>query len=204
MAEIAAAYSAASVAVAYAAIKLFNSLLDISFNITIQTSIIELQLTALTATDVDYAVATMDMIVEKMISSLQAIVDKKIGSQKYPEYTVYTLIDSDNTVRYVGRTKNYGKRMTAHKIKGGKNATINPGAKIDHLTKAQSRELEQTLMVYFHTRNWLQESGNNDINGVSPRNKNNATYANALIDLLKNEVDNEILSSAESIYGYWW
>ena len=172
MSQVGAAYVAAGLAVAFTALKIYNTLIDIAFNIILQMSIIELQLTVLTTSDANYAVATMDMVVENMISSLQAIVNKKINLKLNNSYTVYTLVDgSDNTVRYVGRTKNYEKRMMEHAKKGGKNAKLKRGDKIDHLTYAQSRALEQTLMVYYHTRNWLDENGNNDINGISPKNK---------------------------------
>jgi len=57
-------------------LKLYDALLDLLFNIIITYSIIELQLTAFTATDPNYAVVAMDMIVEKMIGSLQSIVEK--------------------------------------------------------------------------------------------------------------------------------
>lgn len=78
MAEIAAAYATASVAAACAAIKLFNTILDISFNVIVQTTLINLQFTILTATDANYSVATMDMIVQNMFDSLRTIVDKKV------------------------------------------------------------------------------------------------------------------------------
>ena len=199
-----APYAVASACAISIGLKMLNALLDLLFNVTITYSIIELQITALTATDSNYAVAAMDMIVENMISSLQSIVDKKINSKSKTPYTVYTLVDgSDNTVRYVGRTRNYEKRMAAHRKAGGKNATLERGGKIEHLTYAQSRALEQTLMVYYHSRNWLSENGNNDINGISPKNKNKSKYFGALQDLLENEIDNELLCYTENM-GLWW
>lgn len=47
------------------------------------------------------------------------------------------------------------------------------GSKIEHLTYAQSRASEQTLMVYYHTRNWLSENGNNDIMAFHLKTKTN-------------------------------
>lgn len=64
------------------------------------------------------------------------------------------------------------------------------GCKIEHLTYAQSRASEQTLMAYYHTRNWLSENGSNDINGISPKNKNKSKHFGTLQDLLANKIYN--------------
>ena len=58
-------------------------------------------------------------------------------------------------------------------------------------------------MVYYHTRNWLQENGNNSINGISEKNGNKKSYFNALKDLLENEADNELLCFREDM-NFWW
>lgn len=73
------------------------------------------------------------------------------------------------------------------------------GGKIEHLTYAQSRASEQTLMAYYHTRNWLSENGNNDINGISPKNKNKSKHFGALQDLLTNKIYNELLCYTENM-----
>lgn len=58
-------------------------------------------------------------------------------------------------------------------------------------------------MVYYYTRNWLQENGNNSINGISEKNGNKKSYFNALKDLLENEADNELLCFREDM-NLWW
>lgn len=58
-------------------------------------------------------------------------------------------------------------------------------------------------MVYYYTRNWLQENGNNSINGISEKNGNKKSYFNALKDLLENEADNELLRFREDM-NLWW
>lgn len=58
-------------------------------------------------------------------------------------------------------------------------------------------------MVYYHTRNWLQENGSNSINGISEKNGNKKSYFNALKDLLENEADNELLCFREDM-NLWW
>ena len=156
MAEIAAAYATASVAAACAAIKLFNTILDISFNVIVQTTLINLQFTILTATDANYSVATMDMIVQNMFDSLRTIVDKKVDLTEDISYTFYGLREpgGEKSIRYIGRTRHLSRRLEQHSH--GKNShLIYDGDSISNLTYAQSRALEQTLMVYYHTQNWF-------------------------------------------------
>lgn len=61
-------------------------------------------------------------------------------------------------------------------------------------------------MVYYHTREWLDECGNNSINGVGKGNKNKKIYHDAfveIIDYADNLIDNELLSLKESINNWW-
>jgi hypothetical protein len=61
-------------------------------------------------------------------------------------------------------------------------------------------------MVYYHTREFLDEVGNNSINGVGPSNKKRKIYHDAyteIYDYLDNLVDNELLSIKEDICKWW-
>lgn len=98
-----------------------------------------------------------------------------------------------------------GQRIANHK-KSVKNGSLSLGSYVSNLTYAQSRALEQTLMVYYHTREWIGESGNNSINGVGTGNKSREVYHDAyteIYDYLDNLVDNELLSIKEDISNWW-
>lgn len=96
--------------------------------------------------------------------------------------------------------------MQQHKNPGGvakkyglKRGTI----KYDNMTKEVARGLEQTLMVYYHSRKWMGENGFNKINGISPKNDNKDTYYNETVSYLENQIDNEYLNFIEE-QGSWW
>ena len=102
----------------------------------------------------------------------QAIDDAKVKedtvSQK-KSYSVYKLVDDDNVVQYVGRTSNIAKTEYRH--------SQNPYRKdfdlqVIHsgLSYEQCRGLEQYYITFYGTLNKLN-SANNQINGVSMRNK---------------------------------
>lgn len=96
----------------------------------------------------------IDVIVEKVESAVVEVAKESI--KKVCCYTVYTLEDADGNVRYVGRTRNYKKRMAQHKRVGGviqKYGLKEGSLRRDGLTYEQARGIEQTWMVYFHTRN---------------------------------------------------
>ena len=115
------------------------------------------------------AMLYMAMKVADLTKVLQKAVNKL--NELHQCYYVYTLVDDDGIVRYVGRTKNLKQRLKNHE-KSVKNGSLSLGSYVSNLTYSQSRSLEQTLMVYYHTREWLDECGNNSINGVGKGNKN--------------------------------
>lgn len=149
------------------------------------------------------AMLYMAMKVADLTKVLQKAVDKL--NELHQCYYVYTLVDDDGVVRYVGRTKNLEQRLKNHE-KSVKNGSLSLGSYVSNLTYSQSRSLEQTLMVYYHTREWLDECGNNSINGVGKGNKNKKIYHDAfveIIDYADNLIDNELLSLKESINNWW-
>ena len=107
---------------------------------------------------------------------------------------------------YVGRTKDFDTRMKHHNSPGGvaKVNVLTPSKKrYNNLTYEQARGMEQTLMVYYHTRKWVEEEGYNKINGISPKNMKREIYHEATVTYLENQIDNEYLNFKESL-GSWW
>lgn len=108
-------------------------------------------------------------------------------------YTVYVLCaknDAAKRVVYVGRVKtaNYSARMAYHQSKGRM-----PLERIDSLTYAECRGLEQSLMLMFNTI----RRGNplfNQIQGIGVRNPNGPWYMTAAFDYLSNQLENELLN----------
>ena len=83
------------------------------------------------------------------------------------DYTVYCLADPvTGEVQYVGRTKNYEQRMRAHRAPNSRTNKLIPVVRIDHLTYAEARGLEEIGMAYYHTRKFLNETGENLIRGI--------------------------------------
>ncbi|MGN0496480.1 MAG: GIY-YIG nuclease family protein, partial [Lachnospiraceae bacterium] len=159
---------------------------------------------------VDIALEELDLTsdIDIAVNKVKTVVIDitKESTKKICCYSVYTLVDDDGNVRYVGRTKNYSKRMLQHKRNGGvmqkyglKEGTLRE----DGLTYEQARGIEQTWMVWFHTRNWLSEGGYNKINGISENNNNKQLYYDETVSFFENQVDNEYLNLLENI-GMWW
>ena len=75
--------------------------------------------------------------------------------------------------------KNYEKRMKAHGAPYSRTYGLIPTVRIDNLTYAEARGLEEAGMAYYHTLNYLDEGGKNLIRAISPRNKNAPIYREA-------------------------
>lgn len=131
-------------------------------------------------------------------------------------YTVYTLMDKQGIVRYVGRTKDYQARMESHRNSPtGKIRLygLKPGPFISGLTKEQARGLEHSLMLLYHILNLKRDksiSYYNFINGVSINNKNRTIYYEAAKEymnrypsLFENFVEEEVNAIKEDM-GAWW
>ena len=119
------------------------------------------------------------------------------GDEEEPAvYTVYGLIDSKDTVQYVGRTKNIAARTKAHENSNARgHLTMHIFRK--NLTYDQARGLEQLLMVYYHTLNALNPA-NNQINGIRANNPKYRHYIDSANALFENIISNEVLN----ILGY--
>ncbi|MDE6624896.1 MAG: hypothetical protein K2K56_00850, partial [Lachnospiraceae bacterium] len=149
-------------------------------------------------------VGDIDVVTEKVKSKVVAIEKESTKVQRI--YTVYTLVDNAGIVRYVGRTKNYAQRMKQHAQPGGvmQKYNLSPGSiKSEYLTYEEARGIEQTWMLYYHTRNWLGEAGYNKINGISENNGKRDAYYKSTISYFENQADNEYLNILEDT-GSWW
>ncbi len=138
---------------------------------------------------------------------------KKEDDDTKRNYFVYTLVDKDGIVRYVGRTKDYNRRMAAHKYNGKiKQYNLYRGPYYSGLTKAEARGIEQKLMLFYHTLNSAKDPDvmfYNFVNGVSVNNNAIDLYKDAAVSYFRkyptyyeNQVDNEYNNINESIEGW--
>lgn len=169
---------------------------------------------------VSNTVAAMDSaddvnsVVENVKSRIKAELEEK--TKKNRCYCVYTLVDLDGVVRYVGRTKDYKSRMEQHKRPGGKMKQYNliEGEMVlSNLTKEEARGLEQTLLVLYHTANFTKDVGipyYNFVNGVGIRNANSSVYYDAAVEYMNRypsmfeNFEEEELNAIKEDKGNWW
>lgn len=187
-------------------LKLYRDITVLVFEISIATIITEMLYIGITATNSEYAQVVLDEKLKLALSKIDEFA-KTLANELRPRlYTVYVLVDGEGTERYVGRTKNLDTRLKAHE-KSEKNNLLVEGGHVSSLTYEEARGMEQTLMAYYHTRNWLNEMGNNDINGVSPKNKRKKEYFDKTKDFLtaysENQAENEYLNAMEDL-GTWY
>lgn len=127
--------------------------------------------------------------IEKIADELKQ--KRKAGDKDYG-YTVYALKDDRGNVRYVGRTKNTKKRKADHErdpIKG--KLHFDPLFE-RNLTLNEARGIEQSLIIYFHTKNALGAGGLNKINGIALGNPMLGIYMEAGKNILGNIAEDEI------------
>ena len=145
--------------------------------------------------------------VDNIVEVVREIVEDKVLDQTKPcnIYTVYTLKDGEGNVRYVGRTKNYKKRMENHKRPEGviTKYRLEENQRFDGLTYTECRGIEQSLMLYYHTRLWKGESGYNKINGIAEKNPKKELYYQDTLTYFENQKDNEYLCILENLENWW-
>lgn len=119
-----------------------------------------------------------------------AAVAKKTEQLK-SSYTVYFLQDDAGTIQYVGRVKDSGfkKRMAYHEATRG----LTVKYAYHGLTYAEARGLEEIGMVECHTIN-KSNPENNQIHGISGKNKNAGRYIDAALGYLGNKAENTLLN----------
>ena len=123
--------------------------------------------------------------------STLATSSKTVKEKQTKTYSVYSLVDQNGIVQYVGRVTDdgYKARMTYHlKTRG-----LVPGDRISGLNYAEARGLEEIGMIECHTLN-PSNPINNQIHGVSQRNDSGENYMKAALDYLSNRTENFILN----------
>ena len=145
------------------------------------------------------AFATADVVAEVINEASQ---NNNNDDSEERIYSVYALVDpkNNNKVEYIGRTKNLETREAAHKASATRGHLEMKVIEKECLTKNEARALEQYYMLQHHTLN-AQEKVNNQINGVSPRNKKIDVYIEAARNYLANNVNNEYLNWKERNNG---
>ena len=146
--------------------------------------------------DIGYEIANSvrnDIELAKFVGSkIWEGIQKK--NERYPgEYTVYFLTDGED-VRYVGRTKDLGRRMNEHNRPGSKTYGLDLYAFVSGLTYSEARGLEQIGIVMYNTIN----AGKNTINGISNKNPLLPGYIAVAWDFIYNEASNEFFSFVEN------
>ena len=139
---------------------------------------------------------------QNTISNVKQKVEKKLLSR---DYTVYTLVDDEGDVQYVGRTTDPVARESAHKNSFRESLTFTPVA--SGLTYFEARGLEQIGMLYHHTigvvkttaydKSSVSSELGNRIFGISPINKKLELYMEAgrgVAHYIDNQISNEILN----------
>ncbi len=126
--------------------------------------------------------------VDSAIDSIESEIEKSLKK----EYTVYTLVDGDGVVRYVGRvkTKNYNARMKyLEQTKG-----LYPGDRIDNLNYWECRGIEQLGIIGNATGMFDLKTnpGGNKINGIGLKNPMKYNYYHAGIRYIWNNIENEL------------
>ena len=136
------------------------------------------------------AVAT-EALTTAAIATAATVVSDKIEREISKTYTVYFLEDSSGTIRYVGRVEDSGfnSRMAHHYATRG----LTPKYKATGLNYFEARGLEEIGIIECHTLNKLYPE-NNQIHGISPRNKKGQAYMNAATDYLLNRAENWLLN----------
>ena len=106
-------------------------------------------------------------------------------------YSVYFLKDDDDQIQYVGRVtdRGYNDRMRYHYNTRG----LTPAYRISGLSYAEARGLEEIGMIECHTLNPTNPI-NNQIRGISPKNKSGETYMNSAVSYLENKAENFLLN----------
>ena len=117
-------------------------------------------------------------------------------NQNTKKHTVYTLKDKNNTVQYVGRTTDVEKRKAAHRANPAKSNLIMTEV-ATNLNYPEARGIEQLLIEKYTTLN-RNNPMNNQINGISIKNKKRDIYISSGMNAL-----NAIMFETETYVGEW-
>ena len=198
------AYNAAVLNIGLKALKLLSSIVAVYNAATAITQCIAtLEIENVLAEGIDNVVETVREMAESTTKNANR------------NYVVYTLVDAEEIVRYVGRTNDYKRRMDEHNRPGGKmyDYNLKRGTKIENLTREEARGIEQTLIVLYHTLNRGKDENvkfYNFVNGVGQNNGNRESYYNSAMEHMKryptmyeNFVEEELNAIKEDIRAWW-
>lgn len=126
-------------------------------------------------------VPVMTAVVNSVATAVENVKEKvqdKTKNKKDPErnHKVYVLVNKQNQVKYVGRTKNSPQKRESehHKVEGREDLKkLVVIAK--NLTRNEARGLEEALIFGFDTYH-PKEKGYNQIHGISPTNPKRLYY----------------------------
>ena len=151
---------------------------------------------AIAATSTTVAVKSIAIAAGALITSAACAGAEQMQEQMTEKsHYVYTLVDSDNEVQYVGRTTDVSRRAQAHRQDPNRK-DLQMIVISEPLTYFEARGLEQIAMMHYHTLNTANRM-NNQINGISPHNKRLLIYMEAgrgVAKYIENQVSNIILN----------
>ncbi len=113
---------------------------------------------------------------DELVSSFSSAISSLDRAEDQQEYFVYTLLDKNGNVSYVGRTKDWRRRRYEHKLN-----PLHEPLEMDTkniysgLTEKAAKGLEQALMIEHYTKHKGIPT-NNQINGIGHRNKSAEQY----------------------------
>ncbi|MBQ3482257.1 MAG: RHS repeat-associated core domain-containing protein [Oscillospiraceae bacterium] len=111
-----------------------------------------------------------------------------IETDQIKTYSVYFLEDDSGIIQYVGRVSDtgYEKRMSYHKQTKG----YLPAYRIQGLSYAEARGLEELGMIKYHTLN-PGKYGSNQIHGISNKNPKGPLYLTKALSCLTGYLENK-------------
>jgi len=143
-------------------------------------------------------VTTPNINIKDLVNIDNSVIHKDDDEDR--SYYIYVLYDKDNTVQYVGRTKDPEARKIAHKnslTRGHLTFEVIH----DKLTYKEARALEEMYMLAFQTLDVAKEqSQNNLIHGISLSNPNRPIYFSTIdfvFTNMENRISNTILNWLE-------
>lgn len=124
-------------------------------------------------------------------SGTAAAISKNEEKKREKSYSVYFLEDERGTIQYVGRVtdQGYAARMNHHYS----TRRLTPAKRIPGLSYKEARGLEEMGMITCHTLNAMNPI-NNQIHGISSRNKNGEIYMEAACNYLFNRAEDWVLN----------
>ena len=100
-------------------------------------------------------------------------------------------------ILYVGRSKNFEKYRKYYHERTKPQCDVEKAVIIPGLTYEESRVYEQELMIYYHTRQWMDNNGYNKIPGIGKNNDKYDKCPQVLLSYTENLLEEEVLMMKE-------